>query len=266
MDWSLARAKIDWPTKTLYTRTEAVSFIHMTLGIENELQWNFSKNFSLRDGITANPSNWQKCTMFVQDLVEAGVNITADVSKEEAYNFQEMCQMFSTGRKSSPVKRVPRPTSSPTKNVQSIRKAFSHNSLNDIKSNTVKKASTAAVATTESPSNMMKKVASAKKGVAKVSVILENAIKDKSLFNMITMELDKITHSDGRVRHEAQILGILKQHFKIFDRAVVLIPFGSTVFGFASENSNYNIFVDTRKLNVIYCGYFRTEYNGLLIN
>lgn len=211
--------------------------------------------------------------MFVQDLVEAGVNVTAEVSKEEAYNFQEMCQMFSTERKSSPVKRISRPSSSPMVNARPVRKAFSHNSLNDMKlninhaSNTLKndksKAS-ATVATPEAASNTTKKAVTAKKVVAKVSVILENAIKDGSMFNKITTELEKITRrSDERVRHETRILGILKQHFKIFDRAVVLIPFGSTTFGFASCNSNYNIFVDARKLHLRLQIYFRIDNHRL---
>lgn len=213
-------------------------------------------NFSLRDGIGADPANWQKCTMFVQDLMEAGINIAAEVSKEEAYNFQELCQMFSTVRKSSPVKRIPKPLLSPVINAQPVRKAFSHSSLNDMKlsanhvvttiKNDKPKASMA-VATAEAALNTMKKIVTAKKVVAKVSVILENAIEDGTIFNMITMELGKITRSDQRIRHETRILGILKQHFKIFDRALALIPFGSTAFGFAGCNSNYNIFVDTRK-------------------
>ena len=197
--------------------------------------------------------------MFVQDLIDDGLNITAEVSKEEAYNFQEMCQMFSTIRKSSPAKRVPKPLPSP--NVQSVRKAFSHNSLNDMKTSAnhvasstknEKSKSSITATTVDVTSNTVKKIATAKKVVAKVSVILENTIKDGSIFNMITMELEKITHSSDRIRHETRILGILKQHFKIFDRALALIPFGSTVYGFAACNSNYNIFVDTRKYLILF--------------
>lgn len=204
------------------------------------------------------------CTMKVQDLAEAGINVTADVTKEEAYNFQEMCQMFSTRRKSSPAKR------SPVVNAQTVRKAFSTSSLNDMKSNgshaaptikNEKSKASMAVATTETASNAMKKVVTVKKSVAKVSVILETAIKDGSIFGMITTELDKITRSDERIQHETRILGILKQHFKIFDRAVVLIPFGSTVFGFARQHSNYNIFVDARKSHVTILLLWRRQYS-----
>lgn len=40
------------------------------------------------------PENWQNCTMYVQDLVRPEINITAEISKEEAENFQHMCQIF----------------------------------------------------------------------------------------------------------------------------------------------------------------------------
>lgn len=205
----------------------------------------------VRDGIKANPLNWEKCTMFVQDLVECGLNVTANVSKEEAYNFQEMCQMFSTGRKSSPLKRVPKPLPSSSlavKRVPSTRKPFAHNGLNDLKQSetSIAEKPKTSVNLTEAVSNTMKKVATAKKAVAKVSVILEDAMNDGSLSKMIGMELDTIAHSGERNRHETRILGILKQHFKIFDRAVALTPFGSSAFGFVGCSKNYNIFVDTR--------------------
>lgn len=37
---------------------------------------------------------WTNCPMFVHDLVQRDVNITAEVSETEAEQFQEMCQIF----------------------------------------------------------------------------------------------------------------------------------------------------------------------------
>lgn len=44
----------------------------------------------------ASPENWEDCPMFVQDLVRSNVNITAEVSKSTAENFQKMCKQFAT--------------------------------------------------------------------------------------------------------------------------------------------------------------------------
>lgn len=183
--------------------------------------------------------------MLVQDLVSPGLNITAEVSKEDAYNFQEMCQMFSTAQKHSPAKRVPK--QSPFPNLP-VRRALSQTSLNGLKSAPKPAANTSRGEKSKSTiPNPVKKVAT-KRVVAKASVVLENAIKDGKIFEAIDSEMAKFsTRSDERVRNETRILGILKQHFKIFDSTLVLVPFGSTAFGFGGADSNYNILVDSRK-------------------
>lgn len=52
----------------------------------------------LRDGIEKNPENWKNCTMYVQDLIRPGINVTAEVPKKEVDNFQQLCQMFAKQR------------------------------------------------------------------------------------------------------------------------------------------------------------------------
>lgn len=48
----------------------------------------------MRDGIAAKPENWRNCVMWVQDIVSPSVNITAEISKEDALNFIKLCQIF----------------------------------------------------------------------------------------------------------------------------------------------------------------------------
>lgn len=50
---------------------------------------------SLRDAIAKYPANWVDCEMWVEDIVSPEVNITADISNEDANNFIKLCQMFS---------------------------------------------------------------------------------------------------------------------------------------------------------------------------
>lgn len=247
---SLARATFNWTAKALYARTKTVTLFSIHFNLQNiEIGFIISwENVRLRDAMSANPNNWQKCCMFVQDLIVPGLNITAEVSREEAFNFQEICQMFSTSPKHSPVKRVlkthPSPQASPA--IKPMCKSWSQNSLtapnvaskNVIKSDKPKPITSNAVA---------KKVASKRAG-AKTSVVLENAIKDGHIFDVIATEKTKFcTRSDDRNRTEQRILGILRQHFKIFDRTLALTPFGSTTFGFGGNDSNYNIFIDARR-------------------
>lgn len=48
----------------------------------------------LRDGIKQSETNWRNCYMFLQDLVRPNLNVTAEIPKEHAENFQEMCRLF----------------------------------------------------------------------------------------------------------------------------------------------------------------------------
>lgn len=58
----------------------------------------FFSNFifnSLRDAIAKKPENWADCAMWVEDILSPEVNITAEISNEDADNFVKLCQMFS---------------------------------------------------------------------------------------------------------------------------------------------------------------------------
>lgn len=50
--------------------------------------------FRLRSALKIFPENWEDCPMFVQDLVRPEINITAEISKNTAENFQKMCKQF----------------------------------------------------------------------------------------------------------------------------------------------------------------------------
>lgn len=49
---------------------------------------------SLTDGIKNSPDNWQHCSMLTQDIIDADLNVTAEVTEYEAEMFQNMCKTF----------------------------------------------------------------------------------------------------------------------------------------------------------------------------
>lgn len=198
----------------------------------------------LRDSMAAIPENWQKCTMFVQDLLSLGVNITAEISKEEAYNFQGMCQMFSISQKHSPPKRIPKAVPQ-----LPMRRATSCGSLASFKTGSVRAKPVKDEKLKVSTASTVKKTVTKKATTKSPSTTLDEAIKSGKIYELITAEMDKFaSRSQVRIRHEVRILGMLKQEFKIFDHTLELIPIGSTTYGFACNDSmNYNILVDTRK-------------------
>lgn len=44
----------------------------------------------------ANPKNWENCALYVQDIVSPGLNVAAEISRQEITNFKLMCQLFSS--------------------------------------------------------------------------------------------------------------------------------------------------------------------------
>lgn len=50
----------------------------------------------LREAIEKNPSNWESCVMWVEDIVSPNVNITSEMSNDDANNFVKLCQIFSS--------------------------------------------------------------------------------------------------------------------------------------------------------------------------
>lgn len=196
--------------------------------------------------MSACAENWKNCAMMVQDLIVPGLNIAAEIPHEDAHNFQDMCQMFSNGHHSSIPKREPKtPPKSLSISSSSIRSSQSSlqqhkppvsrtKQIKDSKSNT--------------PPNLPKKPVAKKSASKSVACTLDDAIKNGSIFDSMAAELITFTsRSNERVPNETRILRLLKSHFKIFDRSLTLIPFGSSSYGFGVTHSNYNILVDTRK-------------------
>lgn len=78
-----------------FAGSDAVRIILDKIQNKNVCQhYSIASSCRLREGIKAAPENWTNCSMFVQDLVRPDINITAEVPKEAAENFQQMCQQF----------------------------------------------------------------------------------------------------------------------------------------------------------------------------
>lgn len=89
----------------------------------------------MREGIKASPKNWINCTMCVQDIISARINIAAEIPKHEVDNFVRMCQMFAkpkpnTGRSSQNMTTMTLPkTISSQSNTPILNSAKNLNSL-----------------------------------------------------------------------------------------------------------------------------------------
>lgn len=230
----------------------------------------FFANFSLREGIASNVANWENCTMYIQDIISPGLNIAAEISKEEAYKFKNMCKLFSSdtshkqvvdeyfltqAKRQSPKKTEPKPRSpSPVAPKTSVNETPS---VSNTKS-TVHKLSAeslfslenlkAAIASIECLNDGASSSARVSTTILKPATVqkLEHLIKVDQVSMSIKTEMDHIMlRSKDRIKNEAHIINLLSCILKAHDATVEVRPFGSVTYGFGGQRTNFNIFIMT---------------------
>lgn len=206
----------------------------------------------------SNAWNWKNCTMFVQDLKLPGTNITAEISKEEANNFIQMCNMFASSKsheqsiedylgKLSQICATADPTCSfhggvsATKNgVHDLSKA-SMSALQSLK---------IAVATMAAPNGS----SSSNDRSRASSVSITQPVSTQKLLNMIDVKkvsqampaiaVDLVYRMVQRCFHELEIQALLTRYVKEFDSSLEVMPFGSATYGFGGARTNFNILIN----------------------
>lgn len=190
--------------------------------------------------------------MYVQDIKSPGTNITAEISEEEAKNFQQMCKMFascdsygqsidvyllqmgkvqSSNTNGSTLSRYDR-TSAP-KSVHELSKALqcSNDQINTSTSSTICDGSRASSISISSNSVTSQKL----KNVINIEPVSQ-AISSKTV--------DLINRMVGRCFYEIEIVALLTRYLKIFNSTLKVMPFGSATYGFGGSSTNFNILVN----------------------
>lgn len=181
--------------------------------------------------------------MYVQDL-RLGINAAAEISKQEANNFKEMCREFAAsnlhdqiideylsklsqaravGSKSSLSGACPRPTEACSSSISSI------SSISTTSSN----------ASAPTTSNCIKR--------------LEDAVKVDEILKSTIIEMNLIlARSNSRIQNEQEIIGLLSVLLTAYDSTVTAVPFGSTTYGFGGKRTNFNILVTTGCVKLLF--------------
>lgn len=217
----------------------------------------FFFTFRLQDGINSNAWNWKNCTMYVQDIKYPGTNITAEISEEEANNFQQMCKMFasydsygqsidvyllqmgkvqSANTNGSTMTRNDR-TSAP-KSVHELSKALqcSDDQMNTSSSSSCSSSSSICDGSRASSISISSNSVTSQK--------LKNVINIEQVSQAISSKtVDLINRMVGRCFYEIEIVALLTRYLKIFNSTLKVMPFGSATYGFGGS-SNFNILVN----------------------
>lgn len=207
----------------------------------------------MRDGIKSNAWNWKNCTMYVQDFKSPGINITAEISKEEANNFIQMCNIFVTSNS----------------HEQSIdeyimkfdESTFSLNGSPSVRTdvNEVIESSRNTVQNLEHPENSNSSSSSNDRSRASSTNTTLNPISTLKLVNMIevknvsraipTIAVDLVYRMAQRYFDEIEIEALLTCYLKEFEPTLRVKSFGSVTYGFAGSRTNFNILVNAGNKN-----------------
>lgn len=217
-------------------------------------------NFRLRERAKSNQANCDDCTMFVQDLTSPGTNITVEITKEEADNFKEICKILASQSIHEQVideyvLKLSELRSSSNLNVvipmeKSVTE-FSEASLQSLKRFKVE---------IEKRQNLDEGCFSKNDATTRLVSSQENVLQDAfnvdEILKFINIEMDQfLSSSMSRTTTEHEIINILS-HLKAFNSAIISVtPFGSAVYGFGGQKTNFNILITTGRAATIHSLY-----------
>lgn len=203
--------------------------------------------------------------MYVQDL-KLGINATAEIPKQEANNFKEMCQVFAAANlhdstideyllKLSQARAVSSKSSHSGVCPRSIEKPnyeFTDASLNSIQRfknvvSNLEKHANSEEACSSSGSNISTTYTNASGlSISNGKKRLEDAIKVDEILKSTIIEMNLILErSNSRIQSEQEIIEQLSFLLTAYDSSIAVVPFGSTTYGFGGKRTNFNILVIT---------------------
>lgn len=201
--------------------------------------------------------------MYVQDLTSPGTNITAEISKDEANNFIQMCNMFASTKlheqsiddymmKLSQI-RTARSTE-PIFDLHGVPSTMNGvNELNKACMNTLQNLKMAASRGSSSLTNNRSRASSICTTHSTTSTQkLLNVIDVKKVYHAIpAIAVDLVYRRVQRCFEELEIQALLTRYLNEFDSNLRVMPFGSATYGFGGSRTNFNILVDAGSSNLI---------------
>lgn len=191
--------------------------------------------------------------MYVQDPVSPGINITAEISEEEANNFKHMCKVFaSIGSRDQTINKYLTKISEERSTYITITLDSNVNSTQKPVSKLVPKPKCSDVVTNLelpamcSPNSNFTNASADLKPAAKKK--LEDVIKVDTITKLIKIEMDDIlTRSTSRIKNEQGIVKLLSAYVP----TIKLTPFGSVTYGFGGASTDFNILINSGKFNLL---------------
>lgn len=176
----------------------------------------------LHKHIRANPNNWTNCFMFIQDLANHSLNVTAEIPEKDAAMFQKLCLQYHK-------------ILAEQKNVFGSSGCIGPTMLSS-KSATTRSAPT-------STSNIQARSNGDKH-------IKNDIFGDQFEDELLHEAAELLARSQTRIEWENKILHSLISLLKSFDPMLKLEPIGSSIYGFGGSKTNFNVFINTSKYSM----------------
>lgn len=214
----------------------------------------------LREGIELNALSWENCAMYVQDL-KLGINATAEISKQEANNFKDMCRTFASAALLDQTIDEYLLKLSKMRAASSIEKSnyeLSEASLNSLQRfgdaipSLEKQMNDEGASCSSGSSSIVSNNTSGTKANAGAHSItnsvkrLEDAIKVDEILKSSKIEMNLIlTRSKSRIQSEQEIISLLSFLLTTYVSTITVTPYGSVTYGFGGNKTNFNILIIT---------------------
>lgn len=187
--------------------------------------------------------------MFVQDIMSPGVNVAAEISKDEANNFKKMCSVFAAPGSHGKFidEYVSKLVSSQANNIVN---GCDTTNVKNVQVAELKSVSTASSIKSDTNQNVIRPIiqetVADNTSVQSNHVKLEDVIKtDKAALTIATEMIHFVSRTKARINNESQILKKLAGYLNEFDFKVQLVPFGSATYGFGGLSTNFNLLANT---------------------
>lgn len=207
-----------------------------------------------------NALSWENCAMYVQDL-KLGINATAEISKQEANNFKDMCRTFASAALLDQTIDEYLLKLSKMRAASSIEKSnyeLSEASLNSLRrfgdaiSNLKKQMNDEGASCSSGSCSIVSNNTSGTNANAGAHSIsnsvkrLEDAIKVDEILESSKIEMNLIlTRSKSRIQSEQEIISLLSFLLTTYVSTITVTPYGSVTYGFGGNKTNFNILIIT---------------------
>lgn len=221
--------------------------------------------------------------MYVQDIKLPGTNITAEILKSEAYNFQNMCSTFASAK--SHGKCIDEYVSKLSSSNSAQNAEDYNNKSTSTDASRVKNSTQISMQSLQDALKLHTKIVIPKQSMCEspssssldsehqtatneqpIEKIIQNLIDFHTVYHNILersaiLLIERLLRMTTHNHFKREIISTLNGYVKDVDSTLELVPFGSNEYNLNESGSNFNLFVFTSTFRKICYTFMFIFYN-----